>query len=97
MKKQIIIYGLLYGVVGGLLIAFLKWTEYRFIILEYSVEIYGGLIALVFAGLGIWLGLRFTRKKEVLVVKEVEVVVAGTEIPIPKFQIPNSQFLIPNS
>jgi DNA-binding CsgD family transcriptional regulator len=78
MKKQIIIYGLLYGVVGGLLIAFLKWTEYRFVIVEYSVEIYGGLIALVFAGLGIWLGLRFTRKKEVLVVKEVEVMVAGT-------------------
>jgi len=77
MKKQIIIYGLLYGVGGGLLIAFLKWTEYRFVVIEYSIEIYGALIALVFAGVGIWLGMRLTKKKEVVkevvVVKEVQV------------------------
>ncbi|HEX7771076.1 MAG TPA: response regulator transcription factor, partial [Pyrinomonadaceae bacterium] len=35
--------------------------------------IYGGLIALVFAALGIWLGLKLTRKEEVVVVKEVPV------------------------
>jgi ATP/maltotriose-dependent transcriptional regulator MalT len=42
-------------------------------VLEHSVEIYGGLIALLFAGLGIWLGLKLTRKKEVLVVKEISI------------------------
>jgi len=74
MKKQIIIYGLIYGVGGGLLIAFLKWTEYRFVVIEYSIEIYGALIALVFVCVGIWLGLKLTRKKEILVEKEVLVV-----------------------
>jgi NarL family two-component system response regulator LiaR len=62
---------LLYGVSGGLLITALKVMEYRFLVLEHSVEIYGGLIALLFAGVGIWLGLSITRKKEVIVVKEV--------------------------
>ena len=67
MKKHILIYGLL----GGLLIAVLKLVEYRFLVVEHSVEIYGGLIALLFAGVGIWLGLKLTRKKEVVVFKEV--------------------------
>ena len=53
------------------MILLLKMVEYRFLVIQHSVEIYGGLIALVFASLGIWLGLRLTGKKEVIVVKEV--------------------------
>jgi DNA-binding NarL/FixJ family response regulator len=52
---------ILYGLLGGLLIALLKVVEYRFLVVEYSVEIYGGLIAAIFAGLGVWMGLRITR------------------------------------
>jgi DNA-binding CsgD family transcriptional regulator len=63
---------LLYGLLGGLLIAVLKVIEYRFLVVEHSLEIYGGLVAAVFAMLGIWLGLKLTRVKEV--VKEVVVV-----------------------
>ena len=69
MKKHILIYGLC----GGLLIAALRLIEYRFLVVEHSMEIYGGLIALLFAGVGIWLGLKLTRKKEVVVFKEVAV------------------------
>ena len=69
MKKHILIYGLL----GGVLIAVLKLVEYRFLVVEHSLEIYGGLIALLFAGVGIWLGLKLTGKKEVVVFKEVAV------------------------
>jgi two-component system, NarL family, response regulator LiaR len=71
--KKIIVYGLVYGLCGGLLIVVLKLVEYRFLVVEHSVEIYGGLIALLFAILGIWLGLKITRKEEVVVVKEVAV------------------------
>src|SRR5579863_3168083 len=52
---------LIYGLTGGLLIAALKWMEYRFLIIEHSFEIYGGLIAITFAVLGICLGLKLTR------------------------------------
>ncbi len=67
MKKTV----LLYGLIGGLAIAVLKVVEYRFLVIEHSIEIYGGLVALLFAGLGIWLGLKLTRPKVIL--KEVPV------------------------
>ena len=69
MKKTVLIYGIL----GGLLIAVLKMIEYRFLVLEHSLEIYGGIVALIFSGLGIWLGLKLTRTRETVVVREVRV------------------------
>jgi DNA-binding CsgD family transcriptional regulator len=71
MKKQVLIHGLIYGLCGGVLIVVLKLVEYRFLVVEHSIEIYGGLIALLFAVLGGWLGIKLTRKKEVIVLKEV--------------------------
>ena len=67
MKKHILIYGLC----GGALIVLLKLVEYRFLVIQHSIEIYGGLIALLFAVLGIWLGLKLTKTKETVVVREV--------------------------
>ena len=71
MKKTV----LLYGMVGGVLIAALKLIEYRFLVLEHSLEIYGGIVALIFASVGIWLGLKLSRKE--VVVREVQVPVVG--------------------
>jgi len=68
----------LYGTIGGILIAALKWSEYRFLVIDHSIEIYSGLIAATFAAVGIWLGLKLTRKRERIVVKEVPVTV-----PVP--------------
>ena len=73
VKKETLIHVLIYGLCGGVLIVVLKVIEFRFLVVEHAIEIYGGLIAVIFAGLGIWLGLKLTRKKEVLVVKEVPV------------------------
>ena len=64
---------LICGLVGGVLITLLKWTEYRFLVVEHSLEIYGGLTAVTFAALGIWLGLKLTKPKEKIVLKEVPV------------------------
>lgn len=69
MKRHV----LLYGLIGGLLIALLKWMEYRFLVVEHSLEFYGGLIAALFAAFGIWLGLKLTKAKETIVLKEVPV------------------------
>ena len=73
MKRQTLIHTLIYGLCGGILIVVLKVIEFRFIVVEHSIEIYGGLIAALFAGVGIWLGLKLTKNKEVLIVKEVPV------------------------
>jgi DNA-binding CsgD family transcriptional regulator len=62
---------LLYGILGGILIAALKLIEYRFLVVEHSLEIYGGIVAALFAALGIWLGLKLTRTREI--VREVQI------------------------
>ena len=75
MKKHILIYGLC----GGLLIVLLKLIEYRFLVVEHSIEIYGGLVAAVFAGLGIWLGLKLTKKRETVIVNVLKEVPVAAE------------------
>jgi hypothetical protein len=42
-------------------------------VVEHSVEIHRGLVAALFARVGIWLGLRPTQHTETVVVREVEV------------------------
>jgi NarL family two-component system response regulator LiaR len=84
VKRHVLIFGL----VGGLLIATLQYTEYRFVIIEHSVELYGALVAILFATFGIWLGLRITRSREVVreTVRETVVVrevLVPAEAPAP--------------
>ena len=55
---------------AGALIAALELAEFRFLVLEHSLEIYGGSVAILFSAFGIWLGLKLTRPKEVIVVRE---------------------------
>jgi len=77
---------LLYGLLGGVLIAGLRFIEYRWLIVEHSIEIYGGLVAAVFAGVGIWLGHRLTRASATVVVREVvgdREVVVDREVLVP--------------
>jgi NarL family two-component system response regulator LiaR len=67
MKRHV----LLYGLIGGALITVLQWTHYHFLVVDHSVEIYAALVAAIFAGFGIWLGLRLTTPKQTIVVREV--------------------------
>jgi DNA-binding CsgD family transcriptional regulator len=69
VRKHILWYGLL----GGAVIVALKLIEYQYLVVEHSVEIYGALVAAVFAATGIWLGLKLTRSHETIVVREVAV------------------------
>ena len=89
MKRQTLIHALIYGVTGGLLIVILKVVEFRFLVLEHSLEIYGGIIAALFAAVGIWLGLKITKKEEVVLLKEVvrEVPVAAEPFTINEAQL----------
>jgi ATP/maltotriose-dependent transcriptional regulator MalT len=76
MKRHVLIIGL----IGGILIAVLKWIEYRYLIIEHSFEIYGALIAILFAIVGIWLGNKLTAPRQQIVVKEVPVPAAPSFI-----------------
>jgi NarL family two-component system response regulator LiaR len=70
MGRYIII---IYGVALALLLLLLKWLEWRFIIFDHAIEVYSGILALVFTGLGIWLALKLARPKVQTIVVEKEV------------------------
>lgn len=74
MKKLLLVYGL----VAGLLIAGLRYVEYRFLVLDHALDLYGGVIAVLFTVVGLWFGLKLTRPRETVVVREVPV-----EVPVP--------------
>jgi len=69
VKRQI----LLYGIALGLLTILLKFLEYKVLIKDHVMDLYMGAIAVLFTAVGIWAGLKLTRKKEVVVIKEVAV------------------------
>ena len=64
---------LLYGISLAALIFLLKWIEMRFVIIDHAFEIYIGIIALLFTALGIWLALRLTKPKTIIVEKEIRI------------------------
>jgi NarL family two-component system response regulator LiaR len=68
----------IYGACSGLLIVAMQYVEYRFLVVQHSVEIYGALIAAAFAAVGIWFGLKITGRP--VIVKEVPVEV---RVPAP--------------
>ena len=73
-----------FGVAAGLLIVAMQLVEYRFLVVERSVEIYGAIVAAAFATAGIWVGLKLTRTKVVSVEVPVEVPVeVRVEVPVP--------------
>jgi ATP/maltotriose-dependent transcriptional regulator MalT len=84
MRKQVLIFGL----VGGVLVTLLQWTEFHFVVIEHSIAIYGVLIAILFAGAGIWLGTRLLAPRERIterVVDRIVEIVAPASAPTPNF------------
>jgi NarL family two-component system response regulator LiaR len=74
---------IIYGSALALLLFLLKWLEWRFIILDHAVEIYGGAIAVVFTGLGIWLALKLARPKVKTIIVEKEVAPPASQAAAP--------------
>ncbi|TKC10030.1 DNA-binding response regulator [Pedobacter polaris] len=60
-----------YGVGFAVLLIIIKWLEIRFIVINYSFEIYASAIAVLFTALGIWIALKLTRPKFKIIEKEV--------------------------
>jgi DNA-binding NarL/FixJ family response regulator len=58
MKRVVVLYAL--ALAAGAFL--LQWLQYRVFVRAFSLEIYIALIALAFAGLGLWAGLRLARR-----------------------------------
>lgn len=63
MKRTILIY----GAVLAVLVFLLKLVEYRYIVRDLSLEFYIGLVAVLFTVIGVWAGLKITRKKTIII------------------------------
>jgi DNA-binding CsgD family transcriptional regulator len=74
---------LVYGLLGGVLIALLKVIEYKHFVHTYPGEIYGGLVAVVFTAVGMYLGLRWRRAAERTDLQEVYAPPAGSDTGRP--------------
>lgn len=68
MWKTVLIYGGLLAVLTFVL----KSIEYRYLVRDISTEAMIGVLAALFIGLGIWTGLRLSRKKVVLLHPEFQ-------------------------
>ena len=71
---------LIYGVALAALTAILKIIEYRFLVRDISLEIYVGLVAIVFVMVGVWAGRRLAKPR-------VEVVVASPEFELDETEL----------
>jgi NarL family two-component system response regulator LiaR len=74
MKRTVIVYGLSLAA----LISLLKFLEYRLFVRDLSMEFYVGIVAVMFTILGVWVGLKLTRKRTIIITN-------------PKFQFDESR------
>lgn len=64
----------LYGLVLAAVVATLKYVEYRFMVKSLSTEVYIGVVAALFTGVGLWLGSKLITAKKVVQVAPATVV-----------------------
>jgi DNA-binding CsgD family transcriptional regulator len=64
---------ILYGAALAVLVFFMKWLQWKFLITDNAMDIYIGMIALLFTGLGIWVAMQLTTPKVKTIVVEKEV------------------------
>ncbi|UOE49973.1 LuxR C-terminal-related transcriptional regulator [Mucilaginibacter sp. SMC90] len=77
---------ILYGLSLAVLLFLLKWLELKFVIANNAYEVYIGAIALFFTALGIWLALKLTKPKTVVIEKQVYIN-SGPEFTINQTEV----------
>lgn len=53
----------IFGSLLGILLLLLQAIEYRVLVRSLPIEVFGGLVALIFLGLGIWAGVTWQQRK----------------------------------
>ena len=75
-----------------MLLVLLKLTEYHWLIIDHSMEIYTGMIALLFTLLGIWVAVKLFRpKKEVTIIEKEKIVEKEIFVPASATFIQNQK------
>ena len=83
---------IIYGLSLAMLLVLLKLTEYHWLIIDHSMEIYTGMIALLFTLLGIWVAVKLFRpKKEVTIIEKEKIVEKEILVPASATFIQNKK------
>ena len=73
----------------AILIFLLRWLQWKFLILDHSIEIYVGLVALLFTIMGFWIANQMTKTKFIIQTVEKQVF-----IPLEENFVPNENALL---
>lgn len=89
MKQNLFNYRLFlgYGAAFGSLFALIAWAKYYFLIVGHATEIYVLLVALIFTGVGVWAGLRWSAPRIIEKPRIVEVPVVQSVGQLPKDEL----------
>jgi NarL family two-component system response regulator LiaR len=77
----------LYGLSFAILVFLLKWLQWNFLIVDYSLDIYIGLIAVLFTVLGIWIAMQFARGPKPVAVAQQKEDIAETKPDIDQAEL----------
>lgn len=72
----------LYGLTLAILVIALKWLQWKFLIVDNSIDIYIGLVAVFFTALGVWVATQLskTKVKTVIVTQPEDFILNETEL-----------------
>lgn len=84
---------ILYGLILALLIFVLKWLQWKFLVVDKTLDIYIGFIALFFTILGIWIATKLAKSHTEPIIIEKEVYVQqATEFSINTAELEKLNF-----
>jgi len=78
---------ILYGFLLAALVLILKWVQWKFLIVDNAIDIYIGLIALFFTGLGIWGATQLYNPKTETVIVEKEIFITPSQFSVDENQL----------
>ena len=64
-----------YGFTLAILLFILRWMELKYVLFDHALEVYIGLVALMFTALGIWLAMKLMKPRTETVIIEKEIFV----------------------
>ena len=64
---------ILYGGSLAIILVLMKWLEWRMLVIDHTIELYAGVIAILFMALGIWLANKLTRPRINTIVVEKQI------------------------
>ena len=62
-----------YGGSLAIILVLMKWLEWRMLVIDHTIELYAGVIAILFMALGIWLANKLTRPRINTIVVEKQI------------------------